>query len=82
MKAFEVYYNTVGRSGKRAVVLSENEQALEYYLSEKDEGFNIGRKYCNIESKTEIPLSNVMVKDLSVIELLMLLDKNSILNRG
>ncbi|MDA1918225.1 hypothetical protein [Bacillus cereus group sp. BcHK140] len=74
MKAFRVFYQTAGRSTS-AVVLTEDESTLETSLSEKDSDFEIGDRYSRISNKREMPLSNVMLRDLSVAELLKLMNK-------
>lgn len=74
MKAFRVFYQTTGRSTS-TVVLTEDESTLETSLSEKDSDFEIGDRYSRISNKREMSLSNVMVRDLSVAELLKLMGK-------
>ncbi len=74
MKAFRVFYQTAGRSTS-TVVLTEDESTLETSLSEKDSDFEIGDRYSRISSKREMPVSNVMVRDLSVAELLKIMNK-------
>lgn len=69
MKAFEVMYDIGGSSGNRVVLLVKDESFLEVALSEKTE-YKIGNQFSRIRRKVEIPLTRVMVKDLSITELL------------
>ena len=76
MKAFEVYYQTP-RKSDRLVLLVEDESKLEDALAAKDTDVAKYRKhegYTKISSKREIPLSTVMVRDLSVTELLTVMN--------
>jgi len=70
MKAFEVIYDIGGSSGNRVVLLVKDESYLETALAEKTEYDN--SRWSRIVHKKEIPLTRVMVKDLSVPELLIL----------
>lgn len=72
MKAYNVYYSTAGNSTS-ALVLTESEETLELSLANKDKDYQIGSRYSSISHKKEVPLSNVMLKDLTVLELLRLL---------
>lgn len=69
MQAFEVIYDIGGSSGNRVVLLVKDESFLEVALSEKTE-YRIGNQFSRIRRKVEIPLTRVMVKDLSITELL------------
>ncbi|UGO46173.1 hypothetical protein PQE74_gp090 [Bacillus phage vB_BanS_Chewbecca] len=69
MKAFEVIYDIGGSSGNRVVVLVKDEADLETALTEKTEYDN--SRWSRIVHKKEIPLTRVMVKDLSITELLV-----------
>lgn len=73
MKAFEVSYDTADCSTS-TLVLTENEDTLAESLALKDKNFVIGDIYSRISWKKEIPLINVMVKDLTVMELVMLMN--------
>lgn len=55
------------------VVLAEDESLLDEALSKKDADYIVGNRFCEIFRKREIPMSNVMVKDLSITELLSML---------
>jgi hypothetical protein len=68
MQAFEVIYDIGGSSGNRVVLLVKDESYLETALAEKTE-YDNGR-WSRIVHKKEIPLTRVMVKDLSITELL------------
>lgn len=70
MQAFEVMYDIGGSSGNRVVLLVKDESFLEVALSEKTE-YKIGNQFSRIRRKVEIPLTRVMVKDLSITELLI-----------
>lgn len=72
MKAYEVYYSTGGKT-TNTVVLVKEDSGIETALSEKDYEFDLDSNFSKIEFKNEIPLSNVMIKDLSVAELLMII---------
>ncbi|MCR8994576.1 hypothetical protein [Brevibacillus laterosporus] len=74
MKAFKVHYETSGKSNIRTILV-EDETKIGESLSKKDMNYQIGNKWSNITHLKEIPLSNVLVHDLSVEELLMLLNK-------
>lgn len=74
MKAFEIHYDTSDTS-TNGIVLVEDESKLEEALAQKDNDFELGSAYSRITYKREIPLSTVMVKDLSVVELLKLMSK-------
>ncbi|MEJ1518092.1 hypothetical protein ACWKTZ_25130 [Bacillus cereus] len=74
MKAFEVHYDTTDTS-TNGIVLVEDESKLEEALAQKDNDFELDSAYSRITYKREIPLSTVMVKDLSVVELLKLMSK-------
>lgn len=73
MKAYEVFYDT-GDESTSAIVLTENETTLVESLALKDKNFVVGQMFSLINHKREIPLSNVMVKDLSVMELITLMN--------
>ncbi|QIW89788.1 hypothetical protein PQE71_gp106 [Bacillus phage Izhevsk] len=68
MQAFEVIYDIGGSSGNRVVLLVKDESYLEVALAEKTEYDN--SRWSRIVHKKEIPLTRVMVKDLSITELL------------
>ncbi|EAO57332.1 hypothetical protein RBTH_07103 [Bacillus thuringiensis serovar israelensis ATCC 35646] len=72
-----MFYSTPGCSTS-AIVLTEDESTLEKSLSEKDSDFRMGDKYYGISRKREMPLSNVMLRDLSVAELLKILNKEGV----
>ncbi|HJV46630.1 MAG TPA: hypothetical protein VJ824_13025 [Bacillota bacterium] len=72
MKAFKVFYATGGKETSM-IVLAENESKLEEAVAKKDRDFSLGDKWSKINHQQEIPLSNVLIKDLSVTELLWLL---------
>ncbi|MDR6779446.1 hypothetical protein J2W98_003726 [Paenibacillus peoriae] len=57
-------------------LLVEDETKIEETLSKKDNSYRIGNRHCKIGRLEEIPISNVLVNDLSVTELLMLLKSN------
>lgn len=79
MKAFRVYYDTPSKSNSM-IVLAETKDDVPSMLANKDRGFKIGGRYKDlyrIGIVEEMPLSNVMVSDLSVTELLMLLKGDS-----
>ncbi|PLS18935.1 hypothetical protein CVD28_00605 [Bacillus sp. M6-12] len=73
MKAFEVSYETAD-SSTSTLVLTENEETLAESLALKDNEFVIGDMYSRISWKKEIPLTSVMVKDLTVLELVTLMN--------
>lgn len=72
MKAFEVYYSTGGKSTS-VIVLAEDKDGVERALANKDKDF-VDSRWCKINRCYEVPLSNVMVSDLSVTELITLLE--------
>jgi hypothetical protein len=72
MKAFRVFY-IAGSKQNSMIVLVEDESDLEQAVSNKDMEFEVDSKWSKINTKYEIPLSNVLVSDLSVTELLCLL---------
>lgn len=74
MKAYEVYYKVPGEV-KSNIVLTKYKENLEDDLHEKDKEFEPGTVFSQIDHCREIPLSNVMVRDLSVAELLRLIGK-------
>ncbi|MCU7668022.1 hypothetical protein [Bacillus thuringiensis] len=74
MKAFKVHYDTADTS-TNGIVLVEDESELEEALAQKDDDFDVESAYSRITYKCEVPLSTVMVKDLSVVELLKLMSK-------
>lgn len=75
MKAYKVSYRAPGKSNS-VVVLAEREEELEQSLSQKDKSYKIGNSYCEIESRQEIPLSTVMLSELSVGEFMKLMKNN------
>lgn len=74
MKAFRVFYK-VGEYYSSTIILSTTVQNIREFVSEKDDNFRTEDRWCVIQSVKEIPLSDVMVKDLSVMELLRLLGR-------
>lgn len=74
MKAYEVYYSVPGESTSTILLVGQGED-LETVLAEKDRHFEAGTHWSSIESKKEIPLSNVLIKDLSVSEFMKLIGK-------
>ena len=74
MKAFKVYYSTGGKQASM-IVLADDETNVEEALSKKDKDYRIGNICCGITITQGIPLTNVMVSDLSVTELMVLLNK-------
>lgn len=71
MKAFEIRFETGGKLGN-LIVLCENEEAIEKAVSEKEKTYVLGNRYCKILFKKEVPLSTVMLSQLSVAEWLAL----------
>lgn len=71
MKAFKVHYTKPGETTS-AIVLAETEEEIHEALCEKDFEYKRGGPWSKITIKREIPLSNVMARDLSVAELLRL----------
>ena len=71
MKAFEVRYETGGKSGTMTVIC-ENEEKVEQAVSDKDMKYIIGNRYCRINSVKEVRLSTVLLSQLSITEWLML----------
>ncbi|AKO91980.1 hypothetical protein BEH_07630 [Priestia filamentosa] len=75
MKAFEVHYQTP-RKSTMVIILSKTEEGIENNLIDRDAEY---KKYkgkvatCKINSHKEIPLSNVLVSHLSVVDLMKLL---------
>ena len=65
----------MGEYYSNTVVFSATNQNIRELVSEKDDNFRPEDLWCVIQSIKEIPLSDVMVKDLSVMELLRLLGK-------
>lgn len=72
MKAFRAFYQT-GGSQSSMIVLAVDESMVDVAVANKDRDYHIGRPNCEIVHYQEIPLSTVMVSDLSVTELLMLM---------
>jgi len=72
MLAFRVNYATASKEDT-AIVLVEDMSQVKQALAEKDEDFVIGRYGSTIYTQEEIPFSNVMVKDLSVTELIKII---------
>lgn len=71
MKAFEVQYETGGKSSKMTV-LCENEEKIEQAVSDKDMKYIMGNRFCRINSKKEVRLSTVLLSQLSITEWLMI----------
>lgn len=74
MKAFKVYYATGGKQDSM-VVLSEDESKMAEAIANKDKDYKIESTFCKIISSQEIPLSNVMLSDLTIEEFKMVLSK-------
>ncbi|PEF30339.1 hypothetical protein CON39_11750 [Bacillus thuringiensis] len=73
MKAFYVRFDTAGTSGFSEVLLVNDEKDLEKSLEAKSsKGFEAGCNYSRITGKKEIPLSQVKLQDLSIVEFLMM----------
>ncbi|EJW13955.1 hypothetical protein M5X02_30730 [Paenibacillus alvei] len=68
MKAFRVRYNT-GDMDNEMIVLAQSEEHIEEALANKEDEFYVDDEWSKIIRKREVPLSNVMVSDLSVTEL-------------
>lgn len=75
MKAFRVSYGT-GDKDTSMVVLCEEISNIEQAIANKDNDFTIGDGWSIIYDKEEIPLSNVLVSELSITELLDFLKNN------
>lgn len=77
MKAFKVSYSTP-RKVDSMIILSSNEDEIEESLRGKDQEFDrfIYKGGSKIRSVQEVPLSTVLVKDLSIVELLSLLNRH------
>ena len=71
IKAYRVYYETGGRNDNDFILVGENE-TIEEALSKKDRDFSVDSRWCRINSKQEIPLSAVKIRDLSITEFLMI----------
>lgn len=71
MKAYKVFYQTGGKA-TQTTVLSDSEEKLEEALSKKDKDYKVENRWSRITSKREIPLSNVLVSELSITEFLEL----------
>ncbi|ASJ52731.1 hypothetical protein BP422_03670 [Brevibacillus formosus] len=71
MKAYRVYYDTAGRSANM-IVLADDESKLEEAVANKDKKFKQGDTRSKITLSEEIPLSNVLIAQLSVTELMQL----------
>jgi len=73
MKAFKITYRTAGYT-TTTTIIAKDETELEEALSNKDRNYKIDSKWSKINYSEEVPLSNVMVSDLSVTELITLLN--------
>ena len=71
VKAYRVFYDTGGRSTNDIVLVGESE-TIEEALSKKDKDFSVDSRWCRVNSKQELPLSTVKIKDLSITEFLMI----------
>ncbi|MCY9737519.1 hypothetical protein M5X17_27840 [Paenibacillus alvei] len=71
MKAYNVSYETGGKSTSM-IVLAEGEEHIEEAVANKDKDYRLRNPWSKINYKHKVPLSNVLVSDLSVTELLML----------
>lgn len=69
LKAYKVYYNLPGSSGNRMTVLAYSEENVPYYLEKKEPEFKDGTSYCKITRITQVPLTSVLVGELSMTEL-------------
>lgn len=74
MKAYDVWYTVPGEQTSTIVLVKPGED-LETALSEKDSRFDSGTRWSSIESKREISLSTVLIKDLSITEFMKLMGK-------
>lgn len=75
MKTFQVSYDTASSSGFTEILLVSDEKELETALEAKSiKNFKVGNPYSRITHKKEIPLSQVKIGELSIVEYLMLKD--------
>ena len=75
-KAYRVFYSTDSEQ-THMVVLAPYESRVEAAVANKDINYEIGNRRCRLITVTEVPVSNVLVSDLSVIELMRLMHENS-----
>lgn len=76
MNAFNVFYET-GDKQTSMTVLVKKESNLRRALSQKDKDFKEKSQYSTIIDFQEIPLSNVLVSDLSVSELSYIMENKT-----
>lgn len=75
MEAFKVIYKTAGKTDSTIVLVGENE-SIEEALSKRDSDYSADSRWCRIESRKKIPLSNVKISDLSITEFQMVMSSN------
>lgn len=74
MKAFNVIYNTAGSSNNTVVVLVKDETEVEQALANRDEKFKVGSPWSTITRTMAVPISKLMLVDLTVVDYLQLVD--------
>ena len=75
LKAYHVYFDTPSSTGFSEVLLVHDEKDLETALEAKStKGFKVGNLHSKIIMKKEIPLSQVKLAELSIVEFLMIKD--------
>lgn len=75
MKAFRVHYETeVYRVFSELIITSDETSIPQTLAAKSDKGFIIGDPNCMIRGTKEIPLEKLKVTDLTVAELLLLID--------
>lgn len=70
-KAYKVHYSTASKSTSAVLLVNEGE-TKEQVLALKDSDFKLGDNYSRIEQSREISLHELMVRDLSAVELIVL----------
>lgn len=73
MNAYKVFYNSRSREGDSIIILAVNKGLVKYELEKKSPyRYENGNPHCYISSITEIPFSQVLISDLSIVEFIEL----------
>ncbi|RXZ77976.1 hypothetical protein EBB07_28365 [Paenibacillaceae bacterium] len=73
-KAFRVFYETRNKTSS-ILLLSEDKSTIDIYLSQKDINYKLNDIRCRTTIVEEVPLTNIMLNELSVPELSYLIGK-------
>lgn len=76
MNAYKVHYEA-GMTHTSVIVLSPDVENVPYKLAEKDKEFKVDDRWSVIKQCKQIPLSNVLVSELSITELLTMLKEEA-----